>query len=198
VGGTQPIEVDVRVVAATHRDLEAEVKEGRFREDLYYRLKVVDLDLPPLRERTEDLPALAERFLEQVAERLGREKKRLSDQALARLIRHPWPGNVRELRNVIEQAAVLASGESIEEADLKLSEGMDNGVSRLSDLADVPFSDAKKRMVEDFERSFLLRALRDNDGNISRTAEAIGMVRQSLQQKIRELELRDEDWKKPV
>ena len=198
VGGTQPIEVDVRVVAATHRDLEAEVREGRFREDLYYRLKVVDLDLPPLRERSEDIPGLAQRFLEQVAERLGREKKRLSDEALARLIRHSWPGNVRELRNVIEQAAVLASGESIEEADLKLSGAMDGGAGQLPHHDDVPFSDAKKRVVEDFERSFLLRALRDNDGNISRTAEAIGMVRQSLQQKIRELELRDEDWKKPV
>jgi DNA-binding NtrC family response regulator len=198
VGGTQPIEVDVRVVAATHRDLETEVKEGRFREDLYYRLKVVDLDLPPLRERTEDLPSLAQRFLEQVAERLGREKKMLSDEALARLIRHPWPGNVRELRNVIEQAAVLTSGESIEEADLNLSGEMDGGADQLAHHGDVPFSDAKKQVVEDFERSFLLRALRDNDGNISRTAEAIGMVRQSLQQKIRELELRDEDWRKPA
>jgi DNA-binding NtrC family response regulator len=198
VGGTQPIEVDVRVVAATHRDLETEVKEGRFREDLYYRLKVVDLDLPPLRERTEDLPALAQRFLEQVAERLGREKKMLSDEALARLIRHPWPGNVRELRNVIEQAAVLTSGESIEEADLNLSGKMGGAADQLPHHGDVPFSDAKKQVVEDFERSFLLRALRDNDGNISRTAEAIGMVRQSLQQKIRELELRDEDWRKPV
>jgi two-component system nitrogen regulation response regulator NtrX len=158
----------------------------------------VDLDLPPLRERVEDLPALAQRFLEQVAERLGREKKQLSDQALARLIRHPWPGNVRELRNVIEQAAVLASGESIEEADLNLSGEMDGGAAHLPHHPDEPFSDAKKRAVEDFERSFLLRALRDNDGNISRTAEAIGMVRQSLQQKIRELELRDEDWRKPV
>jgi DNA-binding NtrC family response regulator len=198
VGGTQPIEVDVRVVAATHRDLEAEVEAGRFREDLYYRLKVVEIDLPPLRERTEDLPGLAERFLQQVAERLGREKKRLGDQALARLIRHTWPGNVRELRNVIEQAAVLAPGASIEEADLNLSEETDASASRLPDPGAVPFSDAKKQVVEDFERGFLLRALRDNDGNISRTAEAIGMVRQSLQQKIRELDLRDEDWRKPV
>jgi DNA-binding NtrC family response regulator len=198
VGGTQPIEVDVRVVAATHRDLEAEVEKGRFREDLYYRLKVVELDLPALRSRSEDIPALTQRFLEQVAERLGREKKRLTDQALAHLMRHPWPGNVRELRNVIEQASVLAPGESIEEEDLKLSGAADAGPGETPELIDVPFSDAKKRVIEDFERSFLLRALRDNDGNISRTAEAIGMVRQSLQQKIRELELRDEDWRKPV
>jgi len=133
-----------------------------------------------------------------VAERLGREKRRLTDQALSRLIRHPWPGNVRELRNVIEQAAVLASGESIEEADLNLSGADDGRATHVPEPNDAPFSDAKKRVIEDFERSFLLRALRDNDGNISRTAEAIGMVRQSLQQKIRELELRDEDWRKPV
>jgi DNA-binding NtrC family response regulator len=158
----------------------------------------VELELPPLRERAEDIPALAQRFLEQVAERLGRETKRLADPALARLIRHPWPGNVRELRNVIEQAAVLASGESIEEADLKLDGGLEAPGADAPDSTDLPFSDAKRRVVENFERSFLLRALRENDGNISRTAEAIGMVRQSLQQKIRELELRDEDWRKPV
>ena len=198
VGGTQPIEVDVRVVAATHRDLEAEVKAGRFREDLYYRLKVVELDLPPLRERTEDIPALAQRFLEQVAERLGREKKGLSAQAMARLIRHPWPGNVRELRNAIEQAAVLAAGESIEESDLNLSGDLDGEPGQIRGHGDASFGEAKRRVIEEFERSFLLRSLRENDGNISRTAEAIGMVRQSLQQKIRELELRDEDWKKPV
>jgi DNA-binding NtrC family response regulator len=198
VGGTQPIEVDVRVVAATHRDLEAEVRSGRFREDLYYRLKVVELDLPPLRERSEDVPALAERFLDQVAERLGRQKKKLTDQALIGLTRYPWPGNVRELRNVIEQATVLAPGDAIDEADLNLSGGISSTPAHAADLSGVPFGDAKKRVIEEFERDFLLRALRENDGNVSRTAEAIGMIRQSLQQKIRELDLRDEDWKKPV
>ncbi|MGH7287109.1 MAG: sigma-54-dependent transcriptional regulator, partial [Myxococcota bacterium] len=102
VGGAKPIQVDVRVVAATHRDLEKEVATGRFREDLYYRLKVVEIPLPALRERPEDLPALAERFLVQVAERLGRARKRLTPDALAALTRHAWPGNVRELRNALE------------------------------------------------------------------------------------------------
>ncbi|MBW2447325.1 MAG: sigma-54-dependent Fis family transcriptional regulator, partial [Deltaproteobacteria bacterium] len=120
VGGTKPIEADVRVVAATHRDLEADVASDRFREDLYYRLRVVELEIPPLRERLEDLPMLVARFLEQVADRLGRERKPISDGAMARLARHPWPGNVRELRNVVEQAAVMASGEAIEEEDLRL------------------------------------------------------------------------------
>jgi DNA-binding NtrC family response regulator len=193
VGGSASVEVDVRVVAATHRDLEQAVEEGTFRDDLYYRLKVVELELPALRERREDVAALAERFLGLVAERLGREKKRLSDEALTRLARHTWPGNVRELRNVIEQAAVLSSGESITADDLKLDDARQADVGATIDTA-IPFSESKKRHVDDFERSYLLRALRENDGNVSRTATAIGMVRQSLQQKIRELDLRSEDW----
>jgi DNA-binding NtrC family response regulator len=193
VGGTAPVDVDVRVVAATHRDLEEEVKSGRFREDLYYRLKVVEVDLPPLRERLEDLPALVERFSVQLAERLERERVRISPEALARLACHGWPGNVRELRNVIERAGVLCSGERIEEVDLQLDRAPAGDAPRASD-ADASFRDAKRKAVEDFERDYLLGALRENGGNISRTAAAIGMVRQSLQQKIRELGLRSEDW----
>jgi len=194
VGGSEKIEVDVRVVAATHRDLPADVAEGRFREDLYYRLKVVEVEIPPLRERGEDVPALVHRFLEQLAERLGREPKGITPEALALLTRYRWPGNVRELRNFIEQAAVLAGGEAIEEADVDL--GAATEASHRPDLSSLPFSEAKRTAVEDFERDYLLRALRGHDGNISRTAESIGMVRQSLQQKIRELGLRDEDWSK--
>jgi DNA-binding NtrC family response regulator len=191
VGGVKPLSVDVRVVAATHRDLEKDVAAGRFREDLYYRLKVVEIRLPALRERPEDLPALAERFLAQVAERLGRPEKRLAPGALAALAAHAWPGNARELRNVIEQSVVLAPGEEIEAADLRL--GGETAAAR-GPAGELPFSEAKRAAVEGFEREFLLRALRANGGNVSRTAEAIGMVRQSLQQKIRELGLRDEDW----
>ncbi|MCZ6463439.1 MAG: sigma-54 dependent transcriptional regulator [Proteobacteria bacterium] len=193
VGGTKPVAVDVRVVAATHCDLEAEVEEGRFREDLYYRLKVVSVELPALRERSEDIPALCARFLEQVAERLGRDQKKLSPEAMARMARHSWPGNVRELRNVIEQATVLSTGGVIEEEDLDLDDARNAGI--LPELpAGLCFSEAKKFMVERFERDYLLTALRGNEGNVSRTAQAIGMVRQSLQQKIRELDLRSENW----
>jgi DNA-binding NtrC family response regulator len=194
VGGTKPIQVDVRVVAATHRDLEQEVASGGFREDLYYRLKVVELELPPLRQRSEDVPALAQRFLEEVNERLGREKQRISEAALARLVRHGWPGNVRELRNVVEQAAVLGGGDVIEEEDLHLDGAPDVAPEPGAPVDDLPFNEAKRQTVERFERDFLLRALRAHEGNISRTAESIGMVRQSLQQKIRELGLRSEDW----
>jgi DNA-binding NtrC family response regulator len=190
VGGLQPISLDVRVVAATHRDLEAEVEAGRFREDLYYRLKVVELDLPPLRERRQDIAALADRFLEQVAERLKRPKVGLSAGALAKLCEHTWPGNVRELKNVIEQAAVLARGPTIEadEVEVGKKRGRSSKVS-----ADLPFAEAKRVAVEDFERAYLVRALETHDGNISRTAEAIGMVRQSLQQKLKELGIRAKD-----
>jgi DNA-binding NtrC family response regulator len=196
VGSTKPLGVDVRVIAATHRDLEMEVKRGRFREDLYYRLKVVEIHVPALRERREDVPALVNRFLSQLAERLGREPRRISAGALAALAGYAWPGNVRELLNVVEQAAVLAPGDAIVETDLRLPGHPEGGLpdSALGSAEAGGFADAKRQATEDFERSFLLRALRRHGGNISRTAEAIGMVRQSLQQKIRELDLRSEDW----
>ena len=194
VGGNRALTVDVRVVAATHRDLEAEVKAGRFREDLYYRLKVVELTLPPLRERLEDVPLLAQRFLDQVAERLHRPRKPISALALARLATHPWRGNVRELRNAIERAAVLASGPEIEASDFALDGEPIVAENGAAVIPGVPFRDAKRQTVESFERAYLIKALRDHGGNVSRTAEAIGMVRQSLQQKIRELDLRSEDW----
>jgi DNA-binding NtrC family response regulator len=205
VGGNTTMKVDVRVVAATHRDLEAEVAKGAFRQDLYYRLKVVQIELPPLRERAEDVPALAQRFLSKLAERLGRPAPVLSEAALTRLARHPFPGNVRELRNVIEQAAVLASGGTVEVADLGVGEGSavasalaSRGAASALDgeaavAAGTPFAEAKKAAVERFERDYITEALRRHDGNVSRTADAIGMVRQSLQQKIRELGLRDRE-----
>ena len=128
-----------------------------------------------------------------MTERLGLEKRRLGEGALARLARHPWPGNVRELQNAIEQAAVLASGPVIEEADLRLADAP--GEPAPAAAADgIDFGQAKRQAVERFERSFLLAALRRSGGNVSRAAESIGMVRQSLQQKIRELDLRSEDW----
>jgi DNA-binding NtrC family response regulator len=180
--------VDVRVVAATHRDLEVEVKRGRFRQDLYYRLRVVEIVLPPLRERIDDVPALVERFLEKVAVRLGRPKRSLSASALAALGRHTFPGNVRELRNVIEHAVVLAEGEHIQAADLRLDGAGPAGHAAVRQSG--TFADAKKQVVEEFERRFLRQALREHGGNVSATAEAIGMVRQSLQQKLRELGIR--------
>src|SRR5262249_21373032 len=184
----------VRAVAVTPRHLEQEGARGTFREDLYYRLRVVELVLPPLRERSEDVPALALRFLDQVSGRIGRPAPRLGESALAALVRHRWPGNVRELRNAIERAAVLASGAVIGEEDLRLDGAPANAEPPTAGSAGLPFAEAKRRAVEHFERAFLLDALRACGGNISRAAEQVGMVRQSLQQKIRELGLRSEDW----
>ena len=194
VGGNKTIATDVRVVAATHRDLEADVSRQAFRADLYYRLRVVELVVPPLRDRLEDLPALVERILDGLAARLGRPRKRVSDGAMARLARHAWPGNVRELRNVLEQASVLAASDVIEEDDLvSLGGGGRPAMGEMPPAA--PFAEAKRRAVEEFERSYLTAALRRYGGNISQTAEAIGMVRQSLQQKLRELDLRPDERK---
>jgi DNA-binding NtrC family response regulator len=211
VGGDETLQVDVRVIAATHRDLLAEVEAGRFREDLYYRLRVVEIVVPPLRERREDIPALAERFLEDVSARLQRPRKQIGADALRALMAQPLRGNVRELRNLIERAAVLASADVIGESDLGLARDRAPSGPRAVDeramaaragdaRADasagdapgaLPFREAKLKMTEHFERSYLLRALEAHGWNVSRTADAIGMVRQTLQQKIRELALRE-------
>jgi transcriptional regulator with GAF, ATPase, and Fis domain len=187
VGGNTPIKVDVRLIAATNHDLERLVSEGRFREDLYYRLKVVELVIPPLSQRREDIALLVQRFLTDAAKRFGRPLKPLSADALRACITHPWKGNVRELRSVVEQALLLAAGEEIGAEDL-FGAGKDvaGGDGRQAETP-TSFKDAKQRTIDDFERDFLTRALARHGGNISRTAEEIGMYRQNLQQKIREL-----------
>ena len=172
------------------------MRTDKFREDLYYRLKVVQMKLPPLRARNEDIPALTDRFLGTIAERLGRDKMPVSPAALQVLMNHTWPGNVRELRNVVEQAAVMASGTEIQPEDLMLSQSTAATPAATAVPAPgVTFAEAKKEAVVAFESTYIARALEAHGGNISRTAEAIGMVRQSLQQKIRELGLNPEDYR---
>ncbi|HYB99875.1 MAG TPA: sigma-54 dependent transcriptional regulator [Candidatus Limnocylindrales bacterium] len=192
VGGNQPIRIDVRLIAATHHDLEQLVSEGRFREDLYYRLRVIELAVPSLSERREDIPLLIQKFLTDAAERFHRPVKPLSGSALRACMSHPWKGNIRELKSAVEKALLLAAGEEIEAEDLfgRLAPSAAPGARPL-DVAALPvsFRDAKQRVVEDFEREFLAAALARNGGNISRTAEEVGMYRQNLQQKIRELGL---------
>ena len=191
VGGNQPIRVDVRLIAATHHDLEQLVTEGRFREDLYYRLRVIELAVPSLAERREDIPLLIRRFLTDAAERFHRPLKPMSGAALRACMSAPWKGNIRELKSAVEKALLLAAGEEIEPEDLFGRSASIGAASRGVDIAALPasFRDAKQRVVEDFEREFLAAALARNGGNISRTAEEVGMYRQNLQQKIRELGL---------
>ena len=198
VGGNQTIRVDVRIVAATNQDLEAAVRAGTFREDLYYRLKVIELVLPPLAERREDIPLLIDSFSKHAAESFGRPVKGFSPAALRAALAYDWPGNVRELRSAIEQALLLSDGAEIEPGDLP-SPGADAGAAPFvmpAAAADQPlptFRDAKDHLVREFERQFLLDALRRNGGNITRAAEAVGMYRQSFQQKMRELEITTAD-----
>jgi len=192
LGGTQSIPVDVRIVSATHRNLVQAIRDGRFREDLFYRLRVVTIELPPLREHKEDIAALAESFLHLHGARLGRVAG-LTREALAALERYNWPGNVRELKNAIERSLVLARTAEIGVNDLPEEvlhgtaivpkageEGADLG------LQEKDFREAKRK----FEVAYLLRQLGAHRWNISRTAATIGLHRQSLQERLRELGIR--------
>jgi DNA-binding NtrC family response regulator len=195
VGGNQPIRVDVRVIAATNQDLEAQVRAGRFREDLYYRLRVVELVIPPLMERREDIPLLVDHFLKEAAARFNRPAKPLTADAMSACVAHRWKGNVRELRSAVEQALLLAPGAEITEVDLLGDKTAAPTAAAPTVAAEMPvaFREAKDRVVADFERAFLVQALRRNAGNITKAAEEIGMYRQNLQQKMRELGISAED-----
>jgi two-component system nitrogen regulation response regulator NtrX len=192
LGGTQSIPVDVRVISATHRNLPAEIRAGKFREDLYYRLRVVTIELPSLREHKEDISVLADQFLQVHGSRLGRTA-RLSREALAAIERYDWPGNVRELKNALERSLVLCRGDEIGVADLpeEVAAGEALVGKATNDGADVglgenDFREAKHK----FEIAYLTKQLASHRWNVSRTAATIGLHRQSLQEKLRELGIR--------
>jgi DNA-binding NtrC family response regulator len=189
LGATESIHVDVRVISATHHNLPAEIAAGRFREDLYYRLRVVAIELPPLRARQEDIPALAEALLKLQAGRHGRSA-RLAREAVEALVRYDWPGNIRELKNAIERSLILARGEEIGLEDLpeEIRSGqpltsLPSGPRGDLPLAEPDFREAKRK----FEVAYLTQKLEEHRWNVSRTARAIGLHRQSLQEKLREL-----------
>jgi DNA-binding NtrC family response regulator len=189
LGGWQPIAVDVRVVSATHRDLEAEISAGRFRQDLYYRLRVVTLEIPPLRAHKEDLPLLVAAFLGQLGAR-HRRSLRVSREAEEILRRYDWPGNVRELRNVLEGALVLCRRDEIGAADLpqevrenRAGAGAPQARAADSFLTEADFREARRK----FEIAYLKRKLEEHRWNVSQTAAEIGLQRQSLQEKLRDL-----------
>ncbi|MCF6157888.1 MAG: sigma-54-dependent Fis family transcriptional regulator [wastewater metagenome] len=191
LGGTETLSVDVRIVSATHRDLEEEIEEGRFREDLYYRIKVVNIKLPPLRYRKEDIPLLANRFLQYFSEKHQKCIKSISHEAIKLLVSYSWPGNIRQLKNVIESSVVLSDGETLGDIDLpeEISR-TENCALILKDMNyHLSFRDAKRILIENFERDFIKKKLEECNWNISRTAEALDMHRQNLQQKIRELRI---------
>jgi DNA-binding NtrC family response regulator len=195
VGGIEPIEVDVRVVAATNRSLLRLVKKGKFREDLYYRLNVVKIDLPPLRERLEDVPLLASHFTTKYA-RPGVPPRNLSPAAMDKLLKHPWPGNIRELENAIERACVTAKGNCIEPDDLPLdvTGPRPPQATRPVDLSR-PLPDLVREATMDLEKQYLQRALKKSRGNIGRCARICGLSRRSISAKLAEYAIDKETFK---
>jgi DNA-binding NtrC family response regulator len=193
VGGQQTLKVDVRVVAATNKDLDAEVKAGRFREDLFYRLAVVPIHAPPLRERREDVPELASRFLTEACERNGRRPMRLAREAMLVLQGHGWPGNVRELRNLVERLAILRDGPEISADDVSAVLPGARRPKAERFRAGASFHD----LVEEAEREIILGALEANADNVSDTARALGLERSHLYKKMRGLGIKRGEAEKP-
>ena len=195
LGSAHSIPIDVRVVSATNVELEKAVEAGKFRADLYYRLRVVQINLPPLRERASDVPLLTAHFLKNYAAKYNLKCTEISPSALARLTAYAWPGNVRELRNVIERSAVLADGTALQITDLpeeisahtKTPESIPTSID--GDTLSIPYLDDFREARKAFERAYIERCLIETGGNVTRAAEKVGMHRQSLQQKLKDLGL---------
>jgi len=181
LGSTQTIKVDTRVIAATNKNLETEIEEGRFREDLYYRLNVVTLAVPPMRERHEDIPNLADFFLKRYADKNQRLIKGFTPRATDLLMRYDWPGNVRELENIIERAVIMARGEMITPMEFP-----DNLKELDDDLKDVQINLTPGRSLKEVEKAMILRTLEETGGNRTHAAKILGISRRTLQLKLKE------------
>ena len=198
VGGHQTIEVDVRVVAATNKDLKAEIQKGGFREDLFYRLNVIPFHLPALRERTGDIPLLAEYFIREFCRSHSKPHRPLSQEAVRLLQGYPWPGNVRELRNLMERTVILspdgADGVPITPNDLLAHLNQEVASPSIQELQDLPEGARKLRDARaDFEKDFILKVLKEQDWNISKTASALGIERSHLHRKIKSFGIKTPD-----
>ena len=183
VGGTTRIKIDARVLAATNKDLQAEIRAGRFREDLYFRLNVIPIFVPPLRERQEDIPRLADHFMAEFAREYGRRVKSFAPGAINAIQRYGWPGNVRELRNVIERLMIMVPGDGVSPSDLGFLDSTALAHPEVAEAAasHLTLHDARDR----FEREFILRTLAEQQGNMSRTAEVLGVERSNLYRKMK-------------
>ena len=183
VGGTEPLQVDVRILAATNRDLKKAVAEGQFREDLYYRLNVIPITLPPLRQRKEDIPLLTQHFIERLDAELERKVEGLTAEAMELLMRHDWPGNIRELRNTLERAIVVASGHLIQAKDLGLALSAASAPSAGEETSPLA-------SLDDVERAHVARVLRAAGGNVSQAARVLGIDRVTLYAKMKKYDIR--------
>jgi two-component system response regulator AtoC len=197
VGDNRPARVDVRVVAATHRDLRAEVAAGRFREDLFYRLNVFPVTLPPLRDRREDVALLAAHFLEKHANALRKRIEGFDAEATRVLAGYAWPGNVRELENAVERAVAVASGPLILPTDLPADvRGAQEGALPAEVLSRMPYREAVDLARDRVSREYLAALLREHEGNVTQAAQQAGMERESLHRLLRRYGVRSEDFKK--
>jgi DNA-binding NtrC family response regulator len=195
VGGTKAKKVDIRLIAATNKDLEKMIKEETFREDLYYRLNIVPIYLPALRERQEDIPLLAVHFLKKYAEEMGKAIKGFTPEAMEKLMRYPWPGNVRELENVIERTVVMIDDEMVRVEHLILpgqqeKEILENQIPMTSEELKEVKKQVREKAVEEIERAFVLNALERHQWNVTRAAEEVGMLRPNFQAMMRKYNLR--------
>jgi two-component system nitrogen regulation response regulator NtrX len=188
VGGSGGVDVDVRVIAATNKDLEAEIRAARFREDLYFRLNVIPFHVPPLRERREDVPLLTRHFLQLLSAEHGRRPREMSQEALSVLARLPWPGNVRELRNILERLVIMTPGERIELRHLPASLATSSALlapegpeQSAAEATDGTLAAAR----EEFEKRYIQGRYRECGGNMSRTAEVLGVERSNLYRKMK-------------
>jgi two-component system, NtrC family, response regulator AtoC len=214
VGSERPVEVDVRVMAATNRDLKRDVEENRFRADLYYRLAVVTLEVPPLRERRDDIPELARKFLDKIRRQLGKPVTHILPEAMEALVRHDWPGNVRELINVIERAVLLAPGSEIGVRDFRgeddwtrAESGPETGVESSPSGAeddraptiglrlDRPLAEARARLVSELEKRYLKEVLKRTGGRVGEAAKRAGLNERTLYAMMRRYGLRKEEFK---
>jgi DNA-binding NtrC family response regulator len=184
LGSTKNHTADIRIIAATNTDLQQQVQEQRFREDLYYRLNVIVIRLPPLRERQEDIPLLASHFLRRYAHHYGRESLRLSADALHKLVAYPWPGNIRELETVLHRAIILASSPVLQREDIDLPDSSQCAIPETHS-----FREAKTRVLEQFERTYLSDLLTTHEGNVTRAAKHAGEPRRSLQRLLKKYRL---------
>jgi two-component system nitrogen regulation response regulator NtrX len=185
VGGSRTISVDVRVIAASNKNLEAEIKKGRFREDLFYRLNVLPIVVPPLRQRIADIPVLVETFLEDFAFQNRSKRKTITPGALEILAKYSWPGNVRELKNLVERLAIMLEGEAIGSEDIPDAYNMENGLNAESAESQLFLFDSLKEARLAFEREFIRRKLARHRRNVTKTAEAIGVNRSYLHRKLK-------------
>ncbi|PYR55182.1 MAG: sigma-54-dependent Fis family transcriptional regulator, partial [Acidobacteria bacterium] len=186
VGGSKPIKTDFRLIVATNVDLEKAVKEGRFREDLYYRINVIPIRMPPLRDRIEDLPELARLFLDRYKGKFRKPIKGIADSALRILASYWWPGNIRELENLIERLVAVSDKEWITDEDLPLEYHFAK-LDAASTTNETRFQEA----CDTFERNFILRALEKSDWNVTATARYLGVPLSTLKHKMARLDLRD-------